>query len=100
MGLLQPCHQSPKFMVGIGNFPVIRVVRVSAAKRLRRIIRTMRIIQMKPKEKRSRLIFLQPRERAINALSGSPVHQSDIASNEGLRGKRVVVKIETSRQSP
>src|SRR5712691_6651309 len=70
--LLQPCDQSPQFMVCVGNLSVIQVALVLAAKWFWRIIRTVRIIQMKPEEKGPQPILLQPPQSAINALPCSP----------------------------
>src|SRR5450432_29471 len=87
-------------MVCIGDLSVIQVVTILAAKGFRRIIGAVWIIQMEPEEKGVRLTLLQPRERAINALSRSPVHQPNIAANEGFWRKRIIIKIEASSQSP
>ena len=95
LGLLQPCKQSPEFMVCVGDLSVIQMGLILAAKRLRWIIRAVRIVQMKPEEKRPQLILFQPRQSAINALPRSSVHQSNVAIDEGFWRKGIVVKVES-----
>ena len=58
--LLQPGDQASQFVVGVGNFAVIRMRAVLGAKGLRRIVRTVRIVQMQPEEKRTSRSLLQP----------------------------------------
>ncbi len=58
--LLQPGDQAPQFVIGVGDFAVIGMRAVLRAKRLRRIVRTVRIIQMQPEEERPSSRFLQP----------------------------------------
>ncbi len=58
--LLEPGDQASQFVVGVGDFAVIGMRAVLRTKRLRRIVRTVRIIQMQPEEKRPSRGFLQP----------------------------------------
>src|SRR5439155_24191036 len=55
---------------------------------------------MQPKEKRTLRIFLQPRQGPSDALSGRPVHQTQIAVFKLLRSEGVIIKIEAPRQTP
>ena len=58
--LFQPGDQASQFMVGVGDFAVIGMRAILCAKRLRRIVRTVRIVQMQPEEKGAVRSLLQP----------------------------------------
>src|ERR1035438_4335943 len=98
--LFQPCNHAPQFMVRVRNLSVVLMTLIPAAKRFRRIVRAVRIVQMQPEKKWPPRMSLQPRQRTIDTFSRLPVNESEIAVDEGFRSKRVVVKVESPRQSP
>src|ERR1019366_5947283 len=60
----------------------------------------VRVVEMQPEKKRASRSSLQPGERMGYALPGAPVDQTDILLLEGRRRKRIIVKIEATRQAP
>ncbi len=60
---------------------------------------------MQPKEKRTPRsfllpVFIEPSQRASNALSGAAIHQSNFFLLKRFGGESVVVEIEAASQSP
>ena len=94
---LSQAIRRPEFAIGIGDLAVVRVITILRAKRFRRIIRAVRIVEVKPEEKRMLLVLLQPRERMIDALVRSSVDQSDIFLLESA-GEEGIVVINRSRE--
>ena len=98
--LLEPCDQLSKFMVGICDLTVVQMLSIFGTIRIRRIVWTVRIIEMQPKKKWAARSLLQPRERVRNTLSGPTIHQPNIFLLESFCRKRIVVEIETPCQAP
>src|SRR6266567_2380564 len=97
---LQPCDQSPEFMIRIGDLSVIQMAAVLGAIRLRWVIRTVRIVQVQPEKKRPARILLEPRQGASHAFARATINQPQISVDEGFGRERVVVEIKSASQAP
>ncbi len=100
MVLFKPCHQVAEFVIRVGDLAIVEVAVVLGAVGFRRIVGAVRVVKMQPKEKRTSRSFLQPCDGMGHTLPGATVHQTDIFFLEGLRRKRVIVKVEAARQPP
>src|SRR5208282_1201593 len=58
--LLERPQYPPQLLVGVGNLAVIKAARVLAAERLRRIVRAVGIVEVKPGEERLRSAVRKP----------------------------------------
>src|SRR5439155_26567390 len=68
--------------------------------RLGRIIRAVRIIEVKPEKKWAMSGLLQPVDRVSDAFRCFAIDQAQISFLEFLRGEGIVIEIKTASQSP
>src|SRR5215471_4446957 len=100
LSTLQPRDETSQFVIGVGDLSVIRMSFVLRAKRLRRIVRTMRIVQVQPEEEWPLRMFLQPCKPPIDAFTCATFYESEIAVGECFWGERIIIEIESACQSP
>src|ERR1700726_3374953 len=70
----QKTEQPPHLFIRKSNFAVVRLCRILAAVRLRRMVRKMRIIEMHPQEKLLLRILSQPVQRLISYNIARTLH--------------------------
>src|SRR5437667_10877235 len=87
-------------MIGIRDFTVVETSLVVTAIRLRRVVRIVWIVKVKPEKERPLGSFLQPCDGMHHTLFCTPVHQADVFLLKGLGGKTIVIEIETAAQTP
>src|SRR5215469_16008144 len=87
-------------MIGVSDLAIVEMSAVFGAVRLRRVIRAMRIVKMKPKEKGMIGGVPEPGDGAVDTLSRFAIDQADVFLFESLGGKCVIIKIEAAGQSP
>src|SRR5207244_3496561 len=63
--VLQPTDQSPQLMISVSDLSVIQVLLILPTIRFRRIVRTVRVVKMQPKEKRADRLLLVQAQRPI-----------------------------------
>src|SRR5207237_8688862 len=97
---LEPRDQAPQFVVGVGNFAVVKMITILSVVRLGRIIRAVRIIEVKPEKKWAMSGLLQPVNRVSDAFRCFAIDQAQISFLELLRGEGIVIEIKTASQSP
>src|SRR5215472_8978152 len=87
-------------MIGVSDLAIVEMSAVLGAVRLRRIVRAMRIVKMKPKEKGMVGGVSKPSDGAVDTFSRFAIDQADVFLFESLGGKCVIIKIEAAGQSP
>src|SRR5207245_2302075 len=97
---LQPRDQAPQFVISVGDFAVVKMVAILSVVRLGRIIRAVRIIEVKPEKKWAMSGLLQPVDRVSDAFRCFAIDQAQISFLEFLRGEGIVIEIKTASQSP
>src|SRR5205807_7476163 len=96
---LQPRDQAPQFVISVGDFAVVKMVAILSVVRLGRIIRAVRIIEVKPEKKWAMSGLLQPVNRVSDALFCFTIHQAQVSFLEFLGGEGIVIEIKTASQS-
>src|SRR4029079_17452619 len=84
----------------VSDFAVIRTVCILRPVRLRRTIRTVRIVQMQPEKKWLAGHRLQPRKRVIDTLPRLPLDQPQLAVLISIARKNVIIKIKHAGKAP
>src|SRR5438552_5537220 len=97
---LQPRDQAPQFVISVGDFAVVKMVAILSVVRLGRIIRAVRIIEVKPEKKWAMSGLLQAVDRVSDAFRCFAIDQAQISFLEFLRGEGIVIEIKTASQSP
>src|SRR6266566_6908636 len=97
---LQPGDQAPQFVISVGDFAVVKMVAILSVVRLGRIIRAVRIIEVKPEKKWAMSGLLQPVNHVSNALSCFAIDEAQIPFLEFLGREGIVIEIKTASQSP
>src|SRR5438874_890074 len=97
---LQPRDQAPQFVISVGDFAVVKMVAILSVVRLGRIIRAVRIIEVKPEKEWAMSGLLQPVDRVSDAFRCFAIDQAQISFLEFLGGEGIVIEIKTASQSP
>src|SRR5438132_13095129 len=97
---LQPRDQAPQFVISVGDFAVVKMVAILSVVRLGRIIRAVRIIEVKPEKEWAMSGLLQPVNHVSDAFFCFAIHQAQISFLEFLRREGIVIEIKTASQSP
>src|SRR5207253_4831796 len=100
MIIFQPGDQAPQFVIGVGDFPVVKMIAILSAVRLGRIIRAVRIIEVKPEKEWVMSGLLHPVNRMSDTFSCFAIHQARVSRLELLRREGIVIEIKTASQSP
>src|SRR6266566_8707460 len=97
---LQPGDQAPQFVISVGDFAVVKMVAILSVVRLGRIIRAVRIIEVKPEKEWAMSGLLQPVNRVSDAFRCFAIDQAQISFLKFLGREGIVIKIKTASQSP
>src|SRR5438094_9081538 len=93
---LKPRDQRPNFVISVGDFAVEKMFAILSVVRLGRIIRAVRIIEVKPEKKWAMSGLLQPVNRVSNALSCFAIDEAQIPFLEFLGREGIVIEIESA----
>src|SRR2546430_16513452 len=96
MIIFQPGDQAPQFVIGVGDFPVVKMIAILSVVRLGRIIRAVRIIEVKPEKEWAMSGLLQPVNHVSNALSCFAIDEAQILFLEFLGREGIVIEIESA----
>src|SRR6267143_1201134 len=99
-GLLEPGKQPTQLAVRVGDFALIGLLRVLRAERFGRVIRTVRVVEMEPEEKRLILVSLQPANSVVHTLFRTTLDEAEILLKELLPGKGVIVALKSAGEPP
>src|SRR5260370_22233649 len=67
---------------------------------LRRVVRTVRIVQVQPEKEWAAPILFEPGQCASHAFAGATIDQSQISVDEGFGRERIIVEIKSARETP
>src|SRR5205814_9632436 len=87
LGALQPCDQPSQLAVGVRDLPVVGMLPVFGGVRRRRIIGTVRIVQVQPKEKWPAAMLAKPLQGSADASVCSALHEGQILLRIAARPK-------------
>ena len=100
----QPGEEPIHLLIDERDLAVVRSGRTSTAElghqRLRRLIRSVRVVEMDPGEERPGLAFVQPTERGIEDLIGGPLNRREVQLLDLAHIELVVVRAEALIESP
>src|SRR5438128_6628387 len=91
----QPADQAPQFVIGVCDFPVVKMIAILSVVRLGWIIRAVRIIEVKPEKEWAMSGLLQPVNCVSDAFSCFAIHQAQISFLEFLGREGIVIEIKT-----
>src|ERR1035437_1830387 len=99
-GVFQPFNQPAELLVRIGNLAVIGMICESAAERLRRMIRAVRVVEVQPQEEWLLGSLLQPSDRVRDTFFRLALDQVQLRLAVGLRRKRIIIEVEPAGEPP
>src|SRR5260370_11641259 len=99
-GLLEPGEEPSQLAVRVGDFALIGLLRVLRAERFGRVIRTVRVVEMEPEEKRLIWMSFKPANGVVHALFRAALDEAEILYKELLPGKCVIVAFKSAGEPP
>src|SRR6267143_1553307 len=76
--LLEPGEEPSQLAVRVGDFALIGLLRVLRAERFGRVIRTVRVVEMEPEEKRLIWMSFKPANGVVHALFRAALDEAEI----------------------